>query len=447
MAAPFRRTSLSKTTFRLALVLQGGLLTGEMCSSARAQWNDQCSTPIPIFSSTYTNTQSTANATSTGDPSPSCVTGFGNGVWYQFTPQSNGQLVADTIGSDFDTGLAIYTGTCSSLNLVACDDDGGGNLTSKASASLIAGTTYYILAGGYSGSTGNLVFHLSFTSTAPPANLTVGMQGHVAVLAISGSIKAAYEIQYSTNLNASNNWATLTGVTLPGSPYLLPDYSSTNRPVTFYRTLLRAPAVTAPRIGWVDFQKDPFGDLVSVLRTNLPLYFYNDVTVEILPGDGTGTHFTYGPTPAPAGVDMIPNPSPSVGIYPPAYRDGLHIFDMPPTMMPIQPDTTVEAVSFESGRLNSPTATARFQFKTANAMISGTSAAAVTITDQTTNAVIWYTTDGTYPTNAPPSMGPIASGTTVSLGGGSTNVTIYVRAFRANYQPSDITYTTFPAGP
>jgi hypothetical protein len=414
---------------------------------ARAQTNDQCIAAIAIFTSNYTNTQSTVNATSAGDPSPACVYNFGNGVWYQFTPQSNGQLVADTMGSDFDTGLAIYTGSCSSLNLLACDDDGGGNLTSKVSAFLIAGNTYYILAGGYSESTGNLVFHLLFTPTSPPATLAVGMQGHVAVLAISGSVKAAYEVQYSTNLNAPSNWATLTGVTLPESPYLLSDYDSTNRAVTFYRTVLRAPAVSAPRIGWVDFQKDQFGDLRSVLRTNIPLFFYNDVTVEILPGDGTETHFTYGPTPAPAGVDAIPNPSPSVGIDPPAYRDGLVPFVVPSSMMPIQPDTTVKAVSFESGRLNSPVATARVQFKTAAAMISGTNAAAVTITDQTTNAVIWYTTDGTYPTNAPPSMGPISSGTTVSLGGGSTNVTIYVRAFRANYQPSYITYTTFPAGP
>jgi hypothetical protein len=131
--------------------------------------NDLCSGAVTISGSGYTNTQSTTSATSTGDPAPSCVPGFGKGVWYKYTPASSGRIVLDTIGSDFDTGLATYTGTCGSLTPLACDDDSGSNHTSLITNSVTAGTTYYILAGGHNGLAGNLVFHLAFTSTQDPS--------------------------------------------------------------------------------------------------------------------------------------------------------------------------------------------------------------------------------------------------------------------------------------
>jgi uncharacterized repeat protein (TIGR02543 family) len=131
--------------------------------------NDQCGAAIVIASVNYTNAQYTTNATSIGDPVPSCIPSFGNGVWYQFTPPVSGQLEVDTFGSDFDTGLALYTGTCGALAEVACNDDTGG-LTSQISTSVSAGTTYYILAGGYSGYTGHLLIHLVLT--APPVIVT-----------------------------------------------------------------------------------------------------------------------------------------------------------------------------------------------------------------------------------------------------------------------------------
>ena len=49
---------------------------------------------------------------------------------------------------------------------MACDDDSGGNGTSKVTNAVTAGTAYYLLAGGSGGATSNLVFHLAFTATA-----------------------------------------------------------------------------------------------------------------------------------------------------------------------------------------------------------------------------------------------------------------------------------------
>ncbi len=72
----------------------------------------------------------------------------------------------DTFGSDFDTGLAIYTGMCDALTEVACNDDFGG-VTSQITMPTTAGTTYFILAGGYGSDAGNLVLHLNHYT--PPA--------------------------------------------------------------------------------------------------------------------------------------------------------------------------------------------------------------------------------------------------------------------------------------
>jgi len=138
--------------------------------------NDLCSGAVVITSYPYTNAQSTFNASSYGDPVPDCIDGFGNGVWYQFTPPVDGQLVVDTFGSDFDTGLAVYTGDCGDLTEVACNDDTGG-INSQVILPATAGVTYRFLVGGYSAHVGNLIFHLDFL-TAPafitqPASQTV----------------------------------------------------------------------------------------------------------------------------------------------------------------------------------------------------------------------------------------------------------------------------------
>lgn len=180
--------------------------------------NDRCDGAIVISGSSYTNLESTAIATSAGDPTPGCVNGFGNGVWYAYTPATNGTLIVDTFGSSFDTGLALYIGTCGALTEIACNDNSDGTLQSSITNSVSAGTTYYILAGGWLASSGNLVLHLAFDSGAPaiiaqPASQTVAVGGTASFtntaagaeplsyfwLRNGASIAGATNATYSTN--------------------------------------------------------------------------------------------------------------------------------------------------------------------------------------------------------------------------------------------------------
>jgi hypothetical protein len=141
--------------------------------------NDQCSGAIVISTPAYSNTQSTTDATSTGDPTPSCDSDFGNGVWYQYTAPGNGLLAVDTYGSSFDTVLALYSGSCGALAELACNDDNGGTYQSSITSSVAAGTTYYVLAGGYDALSGSLVLHLTFA--AAPAIVTQPQPSTVSI--------------------------------------------------------------------------------------------------------------------------------------------------------------------------------------------------------------------------------------------------------------------------
>jgi hypothetical protein len=57
-----------------------------------------------------------------------------------------------------------------------------------------------------------------------------------ARLQIQGTVGTTYRIEFSSVLPATN-WATVTNIILPVSPYSLPDPTATNAPQRFYRAV------------------------------------------------------------------------------------------------------------------------------------------------------------------------------------------------------------------
>ena len=95
-----------------------------------------------------------------GAPLPDGVPG-GNSIWFKWTPAFTGTVTLTTQGSDFDTVMAVYTGTAlSNLKAVAADDDSGGYLTSLVTFNVTAGTTYAIAVDGHQGKSGRVVLGL-----------------------------------------------------------------------------------------------------------------------------------------------------------------------------------------------------------------------------------------------------------------------------------------------
>ena len=133
--------------------------------------NDHFSAATPLSGATATATAlTTAASAETGEPAHGSVAA--KSVWYKWTAPAAGTCTVTTRGSDFDTVLAIYTGTAvNALTLVARDDDSGGNSTSATAFVATSGTTYFLAVDGYGGASGNVALSLAFTTgVTRPAN-------------------------------------------------------------------------------------------------------------------------------------------------------------------------------------------------------------------------------------------------------------------------------------
>jgi hypothetical protein len=110
-----------------------------------------------------------SNIGATAEPQEPAQSGPINSAWWSWTAPTTGLATFDTIGSNFDTWLSVYTGSdLPNLTLIGFDDQGGGNNTSLLSLNAIAGETYQIAVDGWSSNTGQIA--LNIMVVPPPAN-------------------------------------------------------------------------------------------------------------------------------------------------------------------------------------------------------------------------------------------------------------------------------------
>lgn len=85
----------------------------------------------------------------------------GKSVWWSWRALATGTVVFHTQGSNFDTLLAVYTGTrVNALTLVQDNDDyAPPNRSSRVQFPARAGITYQIAVDGYNGATGSIVLN------------------------------------------------------------------------------------------------------------------------------------------------------------------------------------------------------------------------------------------------------------------------------------------------
>jgi hypothetical protein len=150
-------------TTRLVVVTVAGLLLALVnVSPAVAQpANDDFDNATVVGALPFTDTIGTADATTAGDD-PFC-NGNEHSVWYAFTPTANTTIRADTVGSNYDTTLSVYTGTRGALSQIAC-----ASFPAQVTLGVSANTTYYFMVASAccGGPGGTLVFNI----TGPPAN-------------------------------------------------------------------------------------------------------------------------------------------------------------------------------------------------------------------------------------------------------------------------------------
>jgi hypothetical protein len=137
--------------------------------------NDAIAAATVVGALPFSDAITTVEATTALDD-PECVSNEAS-VWYALTPATTAWMTADTVGSDFDTTLAAYTGSPGSLSQIACNDDSGGS-QSRISFLGEAGVTYYLLAAGQTGG-GSLVLNVG--ASGPFEKLPVKATGALEI--------------------------------------------------------------------------------------------------------------------------------------------------------------------------------------------------------------------------------------------------------------------------
>lgn len=83
-------------------------------------------------------------------------------VWFRYRPRRTQVVTFDTIGSSFDTILAVYRGrSLNRLRRVRRNDDGGGETASQVRFRARRGVTYHIAVDGCCGGSGDYILNFS----------------------------------------------------------------------------------------------------------------------------------------------------------------------------------------------------------------------------------------------------------------------------------------------
>lgn len=137
------------------------LTVGAALLSTTGWGQTTCGTAVPLACGSAHVTGNTVGVANdnAGSGAGTCagVTVIANGqYWYSITAPSNGNITLSTdyAGTDYDTRINVYTGSCGALTCVAADDDGGvtfvNGWTSVVNFNITAGTTYLVRVGAYS---------------------------------------------------------------------------------------------------------------------------------------------------------------------------------------------------------------------------------------------------------------------------------------------------------
>jgi hypothetical protein len=173
--------------------------------------NDNFANATKISGTSVTLTGTNVGATKeTGEPNHAGNSG-GHSVWWTWTAPARGTVSIDTTGSNFDTLLAVYTGTkVSALTAVtngSNDNNPAGGVTSIVTFNVTKNTVYHIAVDGAGGATGNITLHLNPAVIPSAPTAVTASKGtftdhvHITWTALSGA--TAFEVWRSTTNSSS----------------------------------------------------------------------------------------------------------------------------------------------------------------------------------------------------------------------------------------------------
>ena len=104
---------------------------------------DQIANATVVTTVPFVGTYSVAGYTATGDPA-ACIGSGSRSAWVRYTPAVSRTATISTAGSDYDTVLAVHSGSATALTRIACNDDFNNTTQSQVTVSLTGGQSYWI---------------------------------------------------------------------------------------------------------------------------------------------------------------------------------------------------------------------------------------------------------------------------------------------------------------
>jgi len=147
---------------RFLIPVTVGLIVMALMAPALAQpAHDDLAAATGVTALPFTETVDTTDATVEPDEpieGEEVCPPRGSTVWYALTLDTTQPVSVSTAGSDYDTTLAVYTGSgYGDLSLVGCNDDTFFGLQASLTFDVEAGVTYLIQAGSFGGDFGGLL--------------------------------------------------------------------------------------------------------------------------------------------------------------------------------------------------------------------------------------------------------------------------------------------------
>ncbi|MBL0047173.1 MAG: T9SS type A sorting domain-containing protein [Bacteroidetes bacterium] len=159
----------------------------------------------------YTNECTSA---SSGVPAPGCANYLGADVWFTAVVPASGSISIDTKeGTVTDGGMAIYSGTCSSLTLISCDDNNSTNglMPQLSQTGLSPGSTVWIRVWEY-GNDNNGTFSICVSDPCPGGSVANDQPCNATALGLNVNLSGD-----NTCANGINDPLTLPSCWVSGS--------------------------------------------------------------------------------------------------------------------------------------------------------------------------------------------------------------------------------------
>ena len=240
-------------------------------------FNDAFASAIPITGLTGATSGSTRGAThQVGETNKIAGITCTNSIWYNWTATNTGLVTFDTIGSTYDTLLAVYTGAAvNALTVIAADHASAGLGASRVLFTATNGTTYRLAVDGSPGAFGVVQLNWSFNAlpviTAQPASTNAYEGADIFFnVSVSGSAPFSYQWLYEGNPLSDTSFINgSTTATLSISKIISFDAGSYRVIVTnSFGSVTSAPAylitISNPRVAYAQATAGPVGGPLTV---------------------------------------------------------------------------------------------------------------------------------------------------------------------------------------